>query len=109
MMVRPDRRVRRIAGTTAVGVWLVYIVTAGGAMATGDAVAMFEVARSLIDRGTLDVPAEQSIDAWRGVDGRHYTPFGVGQSLFDVPFVLAADSDAVRRHAEQLGLLTAPA
>jgi phosphatidate phosphatase APP1 len=26
----------------------------------------------------------------------------------DVPFVLAADSDAVRRHAEQLGLLTAP-
>jgi phosphatidate phosphatase APP1 len=27
----------------------------------------------------------------------------------DVPFVLAADSDAVRRHAEQLGLLTAPA
>jgi phosphatidate phosphatase APP1 len=27
----------------------------------------------------------------------------------DVPFVLAADSDAVRTHAEQLGLLTAPA
>ncbi len=26
----------------------------------------------------------------------------------DVPFVLAADSDVVRRHAEQLGLLTAP-
>jgi phosphatidate phosphatase APP1 len=27
----------------------------------------------------------------------------------DVPFVLAADSDAVRRHAEQLGLLSTPA
>ncbi|HEX5090395.1 MAG TPA: phosphatase domain-containing protein [Nocardioides sp.] len=26
----------------------------------------------------------------------------------DVPFVLAADSDVVRRHAEQLGLLTSP-
>ena len=27
----------------------------------------------------------------------------------DVPFVLAADSDAVRRHAAGLGLLTEPA
>lgn len=27
----------------------------------------------------------------------------------DVPFVLAADSDAVRRHAESIGLLTSPA
>ena len=89
MSARPDRRLRRIAASTAVAVWLVYTVTAGGAMATGDAVAMFEAARSLIDRGTLDVPAEQSTDAWRGVDGRYYTPFGVGQSLFDVPFVLA--------------------
>ena len=35
-------------------------------MATGDAVAMFETARSMIDRGTLDVPASQSSELWRG-------------------------------------------
>jgi hypothetical protein len=89
MTSAPDRRLRRIAGGTAVAVWLVYVTTAGGTMATGDAVAMFEAACSLIDRGTLDVPPSQSSDAWRGVDGRYYTPFGVGQSVFDVPFVLA--------------------
>jgi hypothetical protein len=58
-------------------------------MATGDAVAMFEAARSLVDRGTLDVPPHQSSELWRGLDGRYYTPFGIGQSLFDVPFLLA--------------------
>ena len=45
------------------------LATAGGTMATGDAVAMFEAARSMVDRGTLDVPAHQSSEAWRG-DGR---------------------------------------
>jgi phosphatidate phosphatase APP1 len=39
-----------------------------------------------------DGRVEQVTDAWDG----------------DVPFVLAADSDAVRRHAESLGLLRAP-
>ena len=68
--------------------WLVYAATAGGSLGTGDAVAMFEEATSLIDRHALDVPASQSTNAWRGVDGRYYTPFGLGQPLYDVPFVL---------------------
>ena len=63
-------------------------------MATGDAVAMFEAARSMVDRGTLDVPAHQSSEAWRGRDGRYYTPFGIGQSLFDVPFLVAGRTAA---------------
>jgi hypothetical protein len=89
MTSAPDRRLRRIAATLAGAVSLVYVTTAGGTMATGDGVAMLEAARSLIDRGALDVPPAQSSAAWRGVDGRYYTPFGIGQSLFDVPFVPA--------------------
>ena len=81
---------------TSVAVWLVYITTAGGTMATGDAVAMFEAARSMVDRGTLDVPAQPVERAWRGMDGRYYTPFGIGQSLFDVPFVVAGRMAARR-------------
>ena len=91
---------------TSVAVWLVYITTAGGTMATGDAVAMFEAARSMIDRGTLDVPASQSSELWRGVDGRYYTPFGIGQSLFDVPFVLAGRVAANARPASAWAIRT---
>ncbi len=94
MNIAPDRRIRAIAGITSLAVWFVYLATAGGTMATGDAVAMFEAARSMVDRGTLDVPAHQSSEAWRGTDGRYYTPFGIGQSLFDVPFLVAGRTAA---------------
>jgi hypothetical protein len=89
MSAAPGRRLRAIAVVTSIAVWLVYITTAGGMMATGDAVAMFDAAKSLVDRGAIDVPPGQSSELWRGVDGRYYTPFGIGQSLFDVPFLLA--------------------
>lgn len=82
-------RVRIVAVLIGVATWLVYLTTAGGSLGTGDAVAVFEEASAMIDRGAVDVPASQSIDAWRGTDGRYYTPFGLGQPLFDVPFVLA--------------------
>jgi hypothetical protein len=88
------RDIRAIAAVTAAAVWLVYVSTSGGTMATGDAVAMFEAASSLIDHGALDVPASQSTELWRGRDGRYYTPFGIGQSLFDVPFILAGRTAA---------------
>jgi hypothetical protein len=82
-------QIRAIVGMTSAAVWLMYISTSGGTMATGDGVAMFEAARSMIDRGTFDVPASQSTELWRGTDGRYYTPFGIGQSLFDMPFIVA--------------------
>jgi hypothetical protein len=84
---RPPRGIAAIIFASA---WLFFIGTAGGTSATGDAVAMLEVATSIVDRGALDVPASQSRPAWRGVDGRYYTPFGIGQSLYDIPFLLAA-------------------
>lgn len=78
----------RIAWLVFGSVWLVYITTAGGSLGTSDAVAMYEVAVSILDRGQTDVPEHQSLEPWRGVDGRYYSPLGIGQPLFDVPFVL---------------------
>jgi hypothetical protein len=71
------------------GVALAYLLTAGGTLGTGDASATFALARSIVDRGRVDVPRDQSLDAWRGPDGRYYLPFGIGQALYDVPFLVA--------------------
>ncbi len=81
--------VRRVALLLFAATWCGYVGTTGGTLATGDAVAMFEAAKSLIDRGAMDVPASQSSELWRGVDDRYYTPFGIGQSLYDIPFLVA--------------------
>jgi len=69
--------------------WIVYAATAGGSLATADAVAMLEQAKSIVDRGALDIPAEWSLPEWRGVDGKYYSPFGIGQSVYDIPWLLA--------------------
>jgi hypothetical protein len=79
----------RTAVTISIIAWIVYAVTAGGSLATADAVAMLEQAKSIVDRGALDIPAEWSLDEWRGADGRYYSPFGIGQAVYDVPWLLA--------------------
>ena len=61
---------RQIACLVGVAVWLVYITTAGGSLGTGDAVAMYEEAKAIAFRGAMDVPLEQSIEAWRGASDR---------------------------------------
>jgi hypothetical protein len=78
-----------LAALLACAVWLAYVGTAGGTLGTGDAVAMFEQAQSIVDRRALDVPASQSSEAWRGPDGRYHVPFGIAQALYDIPFLLA--------------------
>jgi hypothetical protein len=77
----------RIAFRIGLGVWLVYVATAGGSLGTTDAVSTFEVAKAIMDRGAVDVPPEVSHPEWRGPDGRHYAAFGIGQSLYDIPFI----------------------
>ena len=66
-----------------------YAATAGGSLATQDASAVFAQTRSIIERGASDVPLEISGSDWRGVDGRYYLPFGIGQALYNVPFYVA--------------------
>ena len=78
----------RTALTVTILAWIVYAATAGGSLATADAVAMLEQAKSIVDRGALDIPAEWSLEEWRGGDGKYYSPFGIGQSVYDIPWLL---------------------
>jgi hypothetical protein len=78
---------RRVAGLTAAAVCCVYAATAGGSLNSVDAVMTFEVTRSLVTSGTtaFNVPG---LNHHPGVDGRYYSPFGIGQSIFNIPFYL---------------------
>src|SRR5258708_2218381 len=66
----------------------VYVSTAGGGLTSIDAVMTYEVAKSLVSRGSssFDVPG---LNHHRGVDGRYYSPFGIGQSIYNIPFYVA--------------------
>lgn len=82
--------------TAAIGRWLfaatlgLYVFTAGGSLTTSDAVGTFEVAASLVERHSVAMSGNVlGRDGQRGVDGRYYAPFGLAQSLYDVPFYLA--------------------
>jgi hypothetical protein len=78
-----------IAAAVGLGALLVYLTTAGGSLATEDAVAMYEEGKAILDRGAVSVPASVSVPQWRGENGAYYTPFGIGQPLYDVPFIAA--------------------
>jgi len=80
-----------------VGRWLfvlafsVYLFTAGGSMTITDAVVMFDVTQNLVERHTVAMSSSLlGMEAHRGADGRYYSPFGVAQSLYNIPFYLAA-------------------
>lgn len=64
-MTRPHRA----AVLTALAIWCGYLATASGQLGSGDAVAMFDQARAILDRGAVDVPAAHTA-ATQGVDGR---------------------------------------
>lgn len=89
---------RRAGVWLAAGVLFVYLATAGGSLTSVDAVMTYEVTRSLVSTGStaFDRPG---LNHHQGVDGRYYSPFGIGQSLFNVPFYVAA-----RAADERLGL-----
>lgn len=72
---------------------LLYVGTSGGSLTSTDAVVTFEVTRSLVDRGTVALPGNVlGLPANRGTDGRYYSHYGIGQSLYNVPFYLAAST-----------------
>lgn len=79
-----------------------YLATTVGLPDNPDAEVEFQTARSLAFEGTFalgDTPEAQAIEALgfdvvRGVDGRTYAWFGVGQALFAVPFAWAGRAAA---------------
>jgi hypothetical protein len=59
-------------------------------MTTTDAVAAFDVARNIVERGTVATTGNLlGLESLRGTDGRYYSPFGLAQSIYDIPFYLA--------------------
>ena len=87
---------RWIAGAwLALGVCLLCLLTAGGSMTTTDAVVSYQVTRHLVEHGSVETDADW-LDAYTGRDGRHYSPFGIAQSLWNVPFYVAGRTIASR-------------
>lgn len=86
-----NRRVRRIGATLFLLALGVYFFTAGASLTTTDAVVTFDVTRSLVEEGSVAMSGNLlGMEAHRGRDGRYYAPFGLGQSLYNVPFYVAA-------------------
>ena len=84
------------SGTTAAGAWLMIsvtclcLLTAGGSATSRDPVVAYDVTRNLIEHGSLTVSDSlMDIEAYRGRDGHYYSPFGIAQSIWNVPFYLA--------------------
>ena len=66
-----------------------YMLTAGGSLTSTDAVVTFELTSSIVERHSIALPDNVlGLDANRGVDGRFYSQYGIGQSLYNIPFYL---------------------
>jgi hypothetical protein len=66
-----------------------YLLTAGGSMATTDAIVAFDVTKGLVERQSLALSGNLlGLESMRGVDGRFYSPFGIAQSIYNIPFYL---------------------
>jgi hypothetical protein len=66
----------------------VYATTTGGSLAT-DAMS-YEVTKSLVEDGSVAMSQQVlSLEAHRGIDGRYYSPYGLGHPLYSIPFYVA--------------------
>jgi hypothetical protein len=114
---RPIRRVGRLVALAAL---TVYAATTGGSMATDT--MSYEVAKAIVEKGSVAMSGPVlALDAHRGVDGRYYSPYGLGHPLYGVPFYAAGRvaeiqlgfsvgrSDAVRKAAFVFGSAVATA
>ena len=109
------RRGRRVGRLLLAWIALFYVFTAGGSLTTTDALVTYELTRQMVDHGSIALPGNMlGSEAHRGVDGRYYSPFGIAQSVVNVPFYLAAvaierlgvrigPSDSLRKAAIAMG------
>ncbi len=68
----------------------VYLFTAGGSLTTTDAVVTFDVTENIVEHQSVATSGNLlGLDALRGRDGRYYSPFGITQSIYNIPFYLA--------------------
>lgn len=68
---------------------LVYGLTAGGSLTTTDARYVIDVTRNIVEHGSVALSPELSDrESNRGVDGRRYSQYGLGHSIYGIPFYL---------------------
>jgi len=68
---------------------LFYVSTVGGSMGTKDAVGMYQITvRMIRDHALSQPPGWAGMETARDEEGRYYAPFGIGQSLYNIPFYL---------------------
>jgi len=90
-----DAHSQRVGAALFALVLAIYVFTAGGSLTTTDAVVEFEVTRQLVDHQSLALPRDMlGNEAYRGRHGRYYSPFGITQSLLNIPFFLAGRAAA---------------
>jgi hypothetical protein len=91
------RRRRAIGAWIAAGTAALCLLTAGGSMTTTDAVVAFDLTQSLVDRHSIATSGDLiGNQAYRGIDGRYYSPFGIAQSVWNIPFYAAGRLIAAR-------------
>src|SRR5213595_1431475 len=80
-----------------------YTLTAGGSLTSSDSVTTFALTANLVDRHSISLEgAAGHLDAATGADGRPYSRYGIGQSLYNIPFYLAGKA-AVRAIGRPIG------
>lgn len=90
---RPGRAVARATTWVLIVAGLVYGLTLGGGLTTTDARYILDVSRNIVEHGSVALSPELSDrESNRGVDGRYYSQYGLGHSIYGIPFYLAGRS-----------------
>lgn len=83
----PARAMRRTAWWLAALSLVVYVFTGGGSMTSTDAVVAFDLTTRMVDARSVALSGDLlGSEAFRGADGQYYSPFGVAQSIYNIPF-----------------------
>jgi hypothetical protein len=79
------------------GIALLCFAFAGGSMTTTDAVVAFDVTRNIVEHRSVATTGDLlGNGAYRGRNGSYYSPFGIAQSVWNIPFYLAGRAVASR-------------
>ena len=85
-----ETRSPRLALRVFIAALLLYLGTTGGSLSSTDAVVMFDLTQSLVERHSIALSGNVlGFESNRGTDGRYYSQYGVGQSIVNVPFYVA--------------------
>ena len=80
----------RLGALVLAAMLVVYVSTAGGSLATTDAVVNYDVTRQLVEHRSIALSANLvGNQAYLGPDGQYYSPFGILQAWWNIPFYVA--------------------